>query len=70
MCKYQYCVLESLLIKVLLVKRNYDVFFYLKRLAIREDTQKKSSFFSVRTTKGVGRGNPPPTTKQKHHFFL
>ena len=33
-----------------------------------EDTQKRD-FFSGRTTKGVGRVNPPPTTKQKHIFF-
>ena len=26
---------------------------------VREDPHKKSVFFSSRTTKGVGRGNPP-----------
>ena len=36
---------------------------------IREDTHKKSIFFSGRTTKGVGRVNPP-TSKQKNTFFL
>ena len=35
---------------------------------IREDTHKKSSF-SGRTTKGVGRLTPRPTTKQKTTFF-
>ena len=35
----------------------------------REDTHKKNVFFSGRTTTGVGRGNPPPTTKQKTTFF-
>ena len=33
-------------------------------------TRIKKGFFSGRTTKGVGRGNPPPpTTKQKPLFF-
>ena len=36
---------------------------------LREDTHKKKVFFSVGTTKGVGRVNPPPTTKQRTTFF-
>ena len=31
----------------------------LASMSIREDTHKKNVFFSGRTTKGVGRGNPP-----------
>ena len=42
---------------------------YLDTDLLREDTHKKSFFFSGRTTKIVGRGNPP-TTKQKHLFSI
>ena len=35
---------------------------------VREDTHKKSVFFSGRTTKGVGRVSPL-TTKHKKTFF-
>ena len=31
---------------------------FIKLICVREDTHKKSVFFSGRTTKGVGRGNP------------
>ena len=41
---------------------------FLQAASIQEDTHKKSVIFSGRTTKGVGRGNPP-TTKQKTIFF-
>ena len=43
---------------------KHTVFFY-KAVFIREDTHKKSVFFSGRTAK-----SPPPTTKQKTTFFL
>jgi hypothetical protein len=39
-------------------------------IAIREDTHKKSVFFSGRTTKGVGRGNPPDHLAKKHFFSI
>ena len=39
-------------------------------LFLREDTYKKKVFFSGRTTKGVGRVNPPDHLAKNHYFFL
>ena len=46
------------------------IFLIKNLISLREETHKKS-FFSGRTTKGVGRltPNPPPATTQ-NHFFL
>ena len=45
--------------------RNFLLIPVLSLASLREDTHKKSVFFSGRTTKGVGGGVTPPTTKQK-----
>ena len=64
--KYVYTILTDLMYKFIIYSFDKQKTIYINEL----DTNKKSFIFSGRTTKGVGRLTPSPSTpKQKKHSF-